>query len=275
MSCSYRNRIDTVVAYVREELPPEEQEAFETHYFDCEECAREVLLMEKTTLAMQHHGHYLFAPAYNHQVGFLTRWTDRLALGGEKLSLHLGWTRVVINFAAMFTFAVAGYWLFQKIEGLLHSGEADSYIRTEGFFTRAGFDRNITKFAWPADFSPGSDPALRDRLHALRESYRNQEYLAVAQQLEKLSEEYPHDLQTGLLRGVCLFKAGKLEEAMQQLSAVTPQHGAPAGAYWFLALAYWQQQQHGPAGRVLRNLLLQPDTTYHAAARYLLRKMPH
>ena len=276
MSCSYPNRLDTVVAYVREELPPEAQDAFESHYFDCADCAREVFLVEKTTLAMKRHGHYIFAPAYAHQASFLTRCADRLALNWEKLSLHMGRTRLLLNYAVLIVLASAGVWLFQKMDGLLQGPDkGGQLVNLEGFFSGPGVDKNAAKFSWPDDFSAVGEPALRAELQALREAYEHQEYLAVASSLASLAEKYPYEMEIGVLRGISLFKAGRLEEAVTQLSAITPQHGAPASAYWFLALAYWQQQQNEPAQRVLQTLLHQPDTSYHQEARYLLQHLPH
>lgn len=61
MSCTYHDRPEVFLAYVRQELPEQAQEDFEAHFLGCEECSREVFLMEKATLAMGHHGALIFA----------------------------------------------------------------------------------------------------------------------------------------------------------------------------------------------------------------------
>jgi tetratricopeptide (TPR) repeat protein len=272
MTCPYRNKFDKVVAYVRDELPPEEQEAFEAHFLGCDECSRAVMWVERTTLVMERHGQFLFAPAAAPAANFLARYAGRVAHGVEKLSWHLGKWRPALGYAVVLVIFSAGFWLFYKLDHALqpeHKQDTESSV----VGTPPAVHEPVT-FTWPDDYSSLHDPVLQRKLGALRSLYREKNFAAVADSLALFAGRYPHEPQIRLLRGISLFQDGQLDGAIQELSPLAAGEDAPAAALWFLAQAYVQQQRIAPAKDALQKLLSRPDVRYHRAAQEMWDRLP-
>lgn len=271
MTCPYHDKFDKVVAYVCDELPPEEQEAFEAHFLGCDECSRAVMWVERTTLVMQRHGQFLFAPAATPAANFLARYAGRVAYGVEKFSWHLGKWRPALGYAVVLLIFSAGFWLFYKIDHALqpeHKQDAESsFMRTQPAVPEP------VAFSWPDDFSSLHDPALQRKLGALGSLYREKKFAAVADSLALFARRYPHEPQIRLLRGISLFQDGRLDGAIQELSPLAAGEDAPAAALWFLAQAYMQQQRIAPARDALQKLLSRPDEQYRQPAQEMWHRL--
>ncbi len=269
MKCPYRNQFDKIVAYVREELPPEEQEAFEAHFLGCDECAHNVLWVQKTALLMERHGQYIFAPAYAPDAGILARYADRFAHGFERLSWSLGKWRPAFNYAALILIVTTVVWLFHEAEKTLHESGDDANFKA--FLAGKGGSAPIPPaFDWPDDFPAISDARLRQRLNTLYPLYRKAQFAAVADSLELFANHYPQEPQIQMLWGIVLLQNRKFEKAVQRLSPLAKEE-APAEVFWFLAHAHLQQRHLEEArGALLELLHRPPHDFYHQSARKLL-----
>ncbi|MGH7495037.1 MAG: zf-HC2 domain-containing protein [bacterium] len=267
MTCPYRNKLDKVVAYVREELPPPEQEAFEAHFLGCDECSRAVLWVEKTTLVMQRHGQYLFAPAAAPATNPLARYADRVAHALDKFAWTLGNWRPALGYAAVVLIFSAGFWLFYKIDHWLRPGHKQdsesSFVGTEPAVPEPA------AFEWPQDLAPRQDVVLQRKLDAFKALYREKKFAAVADSLALLASKYPDVTAIRLLRGISLFQDGQFGGAIQELAPLAAAEEPPSAALWFLAQAYLQEQKIGLAKDTLQKLLDRPQDQYHDAAREL------
>ncbi len=215
MSCNYSGRDETVLAYVRQELNPEAQEAFEAHYFVCEECATEVLFYEKTVLTMQGQGGIVFTRSKQSRFEwlvtmqhFINRWSESLAgaLGSG------GSIRAVAGYAVLVVFLSAGsFWL---IKATNPSPRSSAEKLPSAFATLAPEtthnpslqkkSRNKIHLDWPRDLKMTNDLALQARLDAIQPIYQVQrDYEAAGDSLAFLADDFSGE-SSKLFLAVCL-----------------------------------------------------------------------
>lgn len=235
MSCTYRDRNETILAYVRQELNAQTQEVFEEHYFACEECASDVLFYEKSLLVMQGQGGIVFARPKQRRVELLTTvqlFLNRLA---GKLALQWGEGGAVRAFAG---YALLIVFLSASSFGLYHaSGFSSSHREVDAGVAPLGVTTplnapEIDHIAWKQDLILTQDPALQARLEAIRRAYENEKNYAAAGEglAELLNANAPLDARARLFVAVCLIKQNRKEEATGQLETLSLDPAAPGHA---------------------------------------------
>ncbi len=192
MSCTYHDRNETMLAYVRQELTPEAQEAFEEHYFVCEDCASEVLFYEKTTLAMRGLGGIVFArPKRSHEFlasaqYLFNRWRRNFALVWEEG----GTVKALAGYVLLIVFLSSGSLFLLKYmtpTSVKHMLESDSSLAPAHTVTQS-----ITHLDWPPNLPTTDDPELQIELNAIQQLYQTQRnYPAVAAALERVINSTP------------------------------------------------------------------------------------
>lgn len=268
MPCPYRDNFEAIVAYVREELPPDQQETFEAHYLHCDDCARDVLWVEKTTLTLQHYGQDLFAPADEAPASLRTKWRDQLVCVFENLSWSLGKWRPAVGYAALILIASGGFWLFHRMGEMVRGN--GQIARPESMWDAGDPAFDTPTFEWPADFASVEETDLQQRLNALRPLYLDKKFSPVADTLALLAGQFPaYERQLRLQQGLSLFQDKKYDRAIALLSPLAAQEDAPAEALWCLAWAYREQNQIEPARQILQKLLARRDHPYHSSAQKL------
>lgn len=222
MSCTYHDRNATMLAYVRQELTPEAQEAFEEHYFVCEECASEVLFYEKTTLAMRGLGGIVFARP-KHSFEFLAsaqyllnRWRRNFALIWEEG----GTVKALAGYVLLIVFLSSGSLFLLKYmtpTSVKHILESDSSMAPTRTVTQS-----ITHLDWPPNLKLTDNPELQIELNAIQPLYQTQrDYPAVTTALERLinsNSDASQDLKIFL--AVALAKQNRKAEASALLETL-------------------------------------------------------
>lgn len=61
MTCELKNRIEIIEKYVNGKLSEKEREAFDEHYFNCQQCFRELMLYEETAELIRREGKTVFS----------------------------------------------------------------------------------------------------------------------------------------------------------------------------------------------------------------------
>ncbi len=272
MPCTYEDRLEIIAAYVRHQLPKQAQESFEEHYLGCDECGRDLLLMEKTALVMKRHGDLIFqrrqrTPAFLRN--FLHRKTHD-SIG----ALAVQWLRAhgpaLAGYAVLVLILGAGYfWLdrYQHTAGdesprhydeagtagpSLSAGETPAYLRQP---------------KWPASSVAGvTDPALAQMWEEARQAYEKQQYQRALPLLAALVQALPDQPRLLLFQGVSLLRIGKPEAARAVLQDLVQRQPDDSAAQWFLAescLEYDPDQ----AQLLYEQLAARGDSLYRAAAR--------
>lgn len=266
MSCIYHDRLEVIAAYARHELSEQEQEKFEAHYLGCEDCSREIFLMEKSQLAMNHYGAAIFARAPKSL--FSLSLTEAL----QKTRYWFG------NVAAAWLQeswpALAGYALLVITLGIgytwLSRQEANSSTpsTTDASTSLTPSSHSIKTSAlnppaWPeelyAKLARESSPA---EWQAARTSYIKEDYKRAAGRLEQLLQKNPEARRLQLFWGVSLLRIGEFSAASVQLEDFTAQHPEDLAAAWFLSEAYLAQNSPDKAEPLLRKLSSSRDSLY-------------
>ncbi|MEK7727831.1 MAG: zf-HC2 domain-containing protein [candidate division KSB1 bacterium] len=226
MSCTYRDRNETILAYVRQELNSETQEAFEEHYFICAECASEILFYEKTILAMHGQGGIVFAHPKQHRLEFIAsmqyqfnRWIRNLALAwseGGAIKAFVGYALLVVFLSS------TSLGLLKIIGGSgtnLH--EMDAVVAPTPMKTTLPAATS-THFDWPQDLKLTENPTLQAALDEIQPIYQNDKnYKSAGEALSRFlnTDLKIHD-ELKLFLSVCWFKQGRKEEAMTLLASI-------------------------------------------------------
>ena len=228
MSCTYRDRTETLLAYVRQELNPEAQEAFETHYFACAECAEEVLFYEKTTMTMQSHGGIVFARPKQHRLESITalqhlinRWSKRLGLVlGEG-----GAARVLAGYALLIVFlSASSFWLF-KAAGSSSKENTHEVVSAVAPPLIPAHPTSPLSFHldWPHNLKLTDDPLLQTQLNTIQPIYQTQkDYKAASEALTNFLKTAPqaHEEGVKLYLAVCWMNQNLKSEASELLQAI-------------------------------------------------------
>jgi len=228
MSCTFRDRSETILAYVRQELNSEAQEAFEEHYFVCEECASDVLFYEKTLLAMQGQGGIVFArpPKRRHEFlasiqHLVNRWNGKFALvWGEG-----GAVRALAGYALLIVFlGSSSFWLLKaaRTSSEANRHEVDAVV-VPSLVTAPHDAPPATHLDWPQNLQLTENPALQARLEAIQRTYQiDKDYQTAGEALARVisaTVEISDDLKIFL--AVCLINQNRSAEATGLLKTIT------------------------------------------------------
>lgn len=248
MSCTNRDRNETILAYVRQELNAQAQEVFEEHYFMCEECASDVLFYEKSILAMQGQGGIVFARPKQRRLEWLTRlqlfinrWTGKLELlWGEG-----GTVRVLAGYALLIVFLSGStYWLFH-VSGLNFSNREMDAVVAPGLTPSPRDEQKSEHIEWRQGLLLSEDSALQARLDTIRRAYEDEKNYAVAGEglAQLLNTDASIDARARLFFAVCLMKQNRIVEAKGQLEMLSLDPAAPYHAQVQTLLQQLQQKK--------------------------------
>lgn len=267
MSCVYHDQPEVIAAYARHELPEQEQEKFEAHYLGCEDCSRELFLIEKTRLAMNHHGAVIFARApkslsalsLTDTLQKIRYWFDN----ADAAWLHEKWPALAGYALLVITLGVGYTWLSRQEASRATSNFTDASTSplTTPHATKAPATLNPP--AWHeelyAKLTKQSSPA---EWQAARTSYITEDYKRAAARLEQLLQKNPEAERLQLFWGVSLLRIGEFSAARVQLEGYTAQHPEDLAAVWFLSEAYLTQNSPDKAEPLLRKLSDSGDSLY-------------
>lgn len=277
MPCTYEDRLEIIAAYVRHQLPEQAQESFEEHYLGCDECGRDLLLMEKTALVMKRHGGLIFqrrhrTPAFLRN--FLHRKTHD-SIGA--LAVH--WLRAhgpaLAGYAVLVLILGAGYfWLdrYQHTADNESSGQYDEAGTAGPSFSAGQTPAYLRQPEWPASSVAGvSDPALAQMWEEARQAYEKQQYQQALPLLALLVQALPDQSRLLLFQGVSLLRIGKPEAARAVLQDLVQRQPDDSAAQWFLAESCLE---HDPdqAQLLYEQLAARGDSLYRAAARQRIHR---
>ncbi len=280
MSCIYHDRLEVIAAYARHELSEQEQEKFEAHYLGCEDCSREILLMEKTQLAMNHYGAAIFARAPKSL--FSLSLTEALQktrywLGNVAATwLQESWPALAGYALLVITLGLGYAWLSRQEanSSTPNTTDASTSLTTSSPAIKA--PATLTPPAWPealyAKLAQKSSPA---EWQAARTSYIREDYKRAAGRLEQLLQKNPEAKRLQLFLGVSLLRIGEFSAASLQLEDFIAQHPEDLAAYWFLSEAYLAQNVPDKAEPLLRMLSSSHDSLYIKLASQRLDSLSH
>jgi len=230
MSCTYRDRTETILAYVRQELNIEAQEAFESHYFICAECASDVLFYEKTVLAMQGQGGIIFARPKQQRLESIARIRHFIYRWSKSLSLVLGeggTVRVLAGYALLIIFLGVSSFFLIKVAG------SPSQVATRNSdpvapaattpLVLSSSSPNVPSpihVEWPQNSKLTNNSILQKRLDSIQTIYQVQrDYQAAGEALESLEKTLSkREEQVKIFLAVCLINQGRTQEAITLLN---------------------------------------------------------
>jgi len=273
MNCKYHRRMDTIVAYTRGELSEADEQEFEAHYLGCDECARDVLFVEKTTLTMARHGDTIFAkaasrrpvPVFSFVPGFAD-WLERLISPPRLRPILSG----IAYATAIVLLAVTCLWLingeedhFTVLRGTHFDAATTPHVLPEPIHS----ERYLNHFDFPEEMSRQADSALRQKLAIIYNIYqKRQKYGRAVAALRPVVEQYPDLDGLRLMFGVSLLHAHRPAEAIAQILRIVGHNPDNLDAQWFLAKAYLAQQDFDNARRTLELIRSKNDSRYSDAA---------
>ncbi len=228
MSCTYRDRTETILAYVRQELNIEAQEAFESHYFICEECASEVLFYEKTVLAMRGQGGIIFARPKQQRLESIARIRHFVYRWSKNLSLVLGEggaVRVLAGYALLIIFlGVSSFFLIKATGSPSQVATGDLSAVAPAATTPLGISSPQTPapihINWPQNLKLTNNTGLQARLDSIQTIYEVQkDYKAAGNALASLEKTLAkHEEQIKIFLAVCLINQSRTQEAATLLN---------------------------------------------------------
>lgn len=233
MPCTYRNRAETVLAYVRQELNPQAQEAFEAHYFVCEECASEVLFYEKAVLTMQGQGGIVFARAKQKRMEAFSRIYHVLSRASTNWGFGEGGAvRALAGYAILIIFLSASSLGLLKLmddsSTTALQPPPDMVAASPLGISSSGVNTPVTHVDWPQNLQLTADAAWLPRLESIRELYQSQKnYSAAENALAQLPDTLAGTDAVQLFLAVCKIQQNKKAEAELHLAAIaTKPHSA-------------------------------------------------
>ncbi|MDZ7361717.1 MAG: tetratricopeptide repeat protein [candidate division KSB1 bacterium] len=269
MSCAYHNRLDYIADYVRDELPDDEQEKFETHYLACDKCLEAVRFMEKTSLAMRHYGSRIFAPIPQ------TSWLDRLKIWWGELPLSQQWKDAIPAFATYLLFVgimSVGYYLFNY--GIM-SDSSSHQDRSGGMMQDASNVAlyEVQHFNWDQPPANTTEPALLNSLAEIQPIYQAHDYKLAAARLTQVVQDFPHSLEAHLFLGISQLRLKQASDAIQNLEKALQIRPDYAPAQWYLSQGYLMQDRFVEARQQLAALMKQQDPHFKKLAERSLQKL--
>ncbi len=280
MSCQYdKTRLDYATNYVRGDLSEAEQETFEAHYLECEECFSAVQFVEKTSVTMHHFGASIFAPAPARPAFAKPDWLAKLKAEWKDTYLAFSMRRktAVPAFAVYVLLAVGlgfgYYWLNSSLK-LAHQNtplDRPSAMLPAG--RTVGLEQLQPSLAWSISAATKANKALFDRLAAVQSLYQYHNYFLAAQGLAEIVKDFPEAIEAHLFLGISQLHINQPAEAIKSLRKVlelSPQHAA---AQWYLAQGYLMQDDLAEAQSLLTTLVDQRDPQFSQRAASLLEKI--
>lgn len=223
MSCTYHDRNETMLAYIRQELTPEAQEAFEEHYFICEECASDVLFYEKTTLTMRGQGGIVFArPKRGHELiasieYAFNRWRRNFALIWEEGST----AKALAGYALLIIFLSTSSLLL--LQYLPHTSTRNFGEMDSGFTPTRNKTQNVAHLDWPAHLKLTTNSELQIELAAIQSIYQEQRnYAAASVALERIvSSKVEVNAELKVFLAACWAQQNRKAEAKTLLESIS------------------------------------------------------
>ncbi|MDZ7269223.1 MAG: tetratricopeptide repeat protein [candidate division KSB1 bacterium] len=272
MSCTYEDRLEIIAAYVRHELPEPARGDFEEHYLGCDECSRDLLLMEKTALVMKRHGDLIFAP--RHSPALLGNFLHK-KMHASPGPFALRWLRAhgpaLAGYAVLVLLLGAGYFWLDRYQYRAANQSA-------GHFDEAGtagpsiFAGQTPAFLRQPEWSTSSraagvlDSALAATWEKARAAYTQQQYPQALSLLAQLIQVLPDQPQLRLIQGVSLLRSGQPQAARAVLQALVARQPDDPAAQWFLAEACLKDDPK-QAQLLYEKLAARGDSLYSPAAR--------
>ncbi|MCL4708897.1 zf-HC2 domain-containing protein [bacterium] len=266
MSCVYHDQPEVIAAYARHELPEQEQEKFEAHYLGCEDCSRELFLIEKTRLAMNQHGAVIFARAPKSLSSLsLTETLQKIRywFGNAAAAwLQESWPALAGYALLVITLGVGYTWLSHQEakRATTNTADAGTSLTTSPHSTKTSA---LNPPAWPeelyAKLAQQSSPA---EWQAARQSYIDKDYRPAAERIEQLLQKNPEAKRLQLFWSVSLLRIGDFTAASMQLEDFVAQYPQDLAATWFLSEAYLAQNSPDKAKPLLRKLSSSGDSLY-------------
>jgi hypothetical protein len=227
MSCTFRDRNETILAYVRQELNFTAQEAFEEHYFICAECASDVLFYEKTLLAMQGQGGIVFARPKQRRREFwaslqhlLNRWSGKLDLVWEEG----GALRAFAGYALLIIFlGSSSFWLLKNAGSFGPNRQETDAAIAPALVPAPSPAGLTTHLDWPEELKLSEEATVQARLESIRRTYQiDKDYEAAGQALsEVINATAKINDDVKIFLAVCLINQKRRPEAAGILQTLT------------------------------------------------------
>lgn len=266
MSCVYHDHPEVIAAYARHELSEQEQEKFEAHYLGCEDCSRELFLIEKTRLAMNYHGAVIFARAPQSLSSFsLTERLQKIRywFGNAAAWLQESWPALAGYALLVMTLGVGYTWLSHQEANKSTPNVTEASTSPVGSQHSPQIPAHLTQPDWPQElYMNTAKQSSPPEWQTARRSYINKNYKRAAIGLEQLLQKNPGARRLQLFWGVSLLRIGEFTAARAQLEDFAAQHPEDLAAAWFLSETYLAQNSPDKAEPLLRKLSSSGDSLY-------------
>ena len=275
MSCPYSEHSEQTLAYLRGQLPDDQAQSFERHFVGCDDCAQELIFLEKAAFLMSNYGKIVFPQPrpVNVKTGWLAVMRDRLEemVAGQWVLQHgalLAGAAAVVAFIFL-TAVLAPH--FGPVQGILEGCTIPT-----GANNSSAVKAKITlpHLEWPAESLPASDSNLYKELSTIRELYNDKRnYREAAEQLAGRVDRFASHPELRLFYGVALLQSDNLDAAAVQLQRYQAERPTDPAATWVLAHAYLHTQHEQEAVALLKTIATNDNSPFQNSAKSILKTL--